>query len=241
MPPADAPIELNEPSLENAGPFEMDATRAIELGLANRLDLRVVQGKVYDSQRKVVLFADALRAELTLLGSARVGESRSIASAGLDNAKLRTDKGLYSTLLTIDLPIERTAERNAYRNSYIALERTVRDVQNLEDDIKLSIRRSLRLMAESRETRMIQANAVYVAQNRVQSTTLFFEAGRIQIRDLLEAQESLVQAKNLLTAAVVAYRVAELAFQRDTGLLKIDYKGLWQEYNPEESKNVKEQ
>ena len=95
-------------------------------------------------------------------------------------------------------------------------------------------------MSESRETRNIQANAVYVAQNRVKSTTLFFEAGRIQIRDLLDAQESLVQAKNLLTAAVVAYRVAELNFQRDTGVLKIDEKGLWKEYNPEESNNVEE-
>lgn len=241
VPPADAPIELKEPGRENAGPLEMDATQAVELGLANRLDLRVAQGKVFDAQRKVVLSADALRAELTLFGSAQVGESRSIASASLDNAKLRADKGLYSAFLTIDLPLERTAERDAYRNSYISLERSVRDVQNLEDEIKLSIRTSLRLMSESRESRKIQANAVYVAQNRVKSTTLFFEAGRIQIRDLLDAQESLVQAKNLLTTAVVAYRVAELAFQRDTGVLKVDDKGLWQEYNPEDSKNVEQQ
>jgi outer membrane protein TolC len=143
-------------------------------------------------------------------------------------------------LLTIDLPLERTAERDAYRNSFISLERAVRDVQKLEDEIKLLIRRSLREMSETRESRKIQANAVYVAQNRVQSTTLFFEAGRIQIRDLLEAQESLLQAKNSLTAAVVDYRIAELSFQRDTGLLKIDEKGLWHEYNPEDSKNGKE-
>ena len=240
VPPADAPIELKGPSRENAGPFEMESTKAVELGLDNRLDLRVAQGKVYDAQRKVIVFADALRAEVTLLGNARIGEPRSIDSAGLDNAEFRPDKGLYSALLTIDLPIERTAERDAYRNSYITLERTVRDVQNLEDDIKLSIRRNLRLMSESRETRDIQANAVYVAQYRVKSTTLFFEAGRIQIRDLLDAQESLVNAKNLLTAAVVAYRVAELQFQRDTGVLEIDEKGLWKEYTPEESNNVEQ-
>jgi outer membrane protein TolC len=240
VPPADAPIQLVEPGRENAGPLEMNSTKAVELGLENRLDLRVAQGRVFDAQRKVIVAADALRAELTLLGNARIGEPRSVDSVGLDNAAFRADKGFYSALLTIDLPIERTAERDAYRNSYITLERTVRDVQNLEDDIKLSIRNSLRLMAESRETREIQANAVYVAQNRVKSTSLFFEAGRIQIRDLLDAQESLVQAQNLLTAAVVAYRVAELNFQSDTGLLKIDEKGLWQEYNPEDSNNVKQ-
>jgi hypothetical protein len=39
----------------------------------------------------------------------------------------------------------------------------------------------------------------------------------------------------------VDYRIAELAFQADTGLLRIDEKGLWHEYNPEDSKNGKEQ
>jgi len=37
----------------------------------------------------------------------------------------------------------------------------------------------------------------------------------------------------------VDYRLAELEFQRDTGLLKIDEKGLWQEYTQREIKNDK--
>jgi outer membrane protein TolC len=239
-PPADAPIELVKPSRENAGPFEMDAPLAIEFGLQNRLDLRVAEGKVYDAQRKVVVYADALRAELTLFGNAELGESRSIATAASDNAKLRTGKGIYSALFTLDLPFERTAERNAYRNSFISLEQAVRDVQGLEDEIKLLIRKRLRDMHESRESLKIQARALFLAQKRVKSTNLFYEAGRAQIRDVLEAQEALISAKNGLTSAAAAYRVAELEFQRDTGLLKIDEKGLWKEYVPEGIENVKE-
>jgi hypothetical protein len=34
--------------------------------------------------------------------------------------------------------------------------------------------------------------------------------------------------------------VAELELQIDMGLLKVDEKGLWQEYSPKENKNVKE-
>jgi len=238
--PADATIELVAPGRENAGPFEMDKSLAIELGLENRLDLRVAQGKVYDAQRVVVVSADALGAELTLFGKAGLGESRSIATAGLDNAELRTDKGIFSALLTLDLPFERTAERNAYRNSFISLERAVRDVQKLEDQMKLSIRKRLRDMYESRESLRIQARAVSLAEKRVKSTSLFFEAGRAKVRDLLEAQDALLSAKNGLTAAAVDYRVAELEFQRDTGLLQIDEKGIWQEYTPEKIDNVKD-
>jgi outer membrane protein TolC len=75
----------------------------------------------------------------------------------------------------------------------------------------------------------------------VKSTSLFYDAGRTQIRDVLEAQEALITAKNALTSAAAAYRVAELEFQRDTGLLKINEKGLWKEYLPEDIENAKEQ
>jgi hypothetical protein len=53
------------------------------------------------------------------------------------------------------------------------------------------------------------------------------------MRDALEAQDALVNAQNALTAALVSYRVSELALQRDLGLLNVDKRGLWREYVPE--------
>jgi len=235
----ETPADLTGPDRENAGLLGMNELRALQLGLENRLDLRISQGKVYDAQRAVAVSADALRAELTLFGSAQIGQSRTIETATLNNAKLRTNRGIYSSLLTLDLPLERTAERNAYRNSFIALERSVREVQKLEDTIKVSIRKQMRDMVESRERFTIQAKSMQVAEKRVKSVTLFLEAGRAQIRDLTDAQEDLLDAQNGLTQAAVDYRLAELEFQRDTGLLKIDEKGLWQEYTQREIKNDK--
>jgi outer membrane protein TolC len=238
-PAVERSVELIGPSRENAGPFEINETRAIKLSLKNRLDLRVSQGKVFDAQRKVVVLADALRAELTLFGKAELGQSRSLDTANSDNARLRLDEGVYSALLFLDLPFERTAERNAFRDSYISLERAVREVQNLEDNIKLSIRTQLRDMLESRERLNVQSRSKLVAEKRVKSVSLFLEAGRAQIRDLTEAQEALFQAQNGMAAAVTDYRIAELEFQRDTGLLKVDEKGLWQEYMPKGIENDK--
>ena len=232
-PPADAPIELVEPRRDNAGPLEIEGPLAMQLALDNRLDFRVVQGKVYDTQRAVVVAADALGAELTFFGSAEFGGRRAITTADLDNTQLRADKAKYSALLTVDLPFERTEERNIYRNSFINLERAVRSVQILEDKVKLSVINELRDLLQARESLYIQAKAVYVAKKRVKSVNLFLEAGRAQIRDLLEAQEALLSAQNGLTGAVVDYRIAELQLQRDLGLLKIDEKGLWQEFKPE--------
>jgi outer membrane protein TolC len=52
------------------------------------------------------------------------------------------------------------------------------------------------------------------------------------MRDLLDAQQSLLSAQNSLSAAVVNYRVAELTLQRDMGLLQVDENGNWSEYKP---------
>lgn len=229
---ADAEIELKRPDRENAGPLEMDEPLAIALGFDHRLDLRISEGKVYDGQRKVVVMADALGAELTLFGQARFGEARSLMLADLEDGSLRGDKGIYTGLFTLDLPFERTAERNAYRNSLIDLEQAVRDFQMTEDDLKYSILTALRGMVEAREALSIQTNAVAVAEERVKSTEMFYDAGRTQLREVQDAQDSWLTTKNSLTAAVVDYRMAELEFQRDTGILNIDGKGLFEEYHP---------
>lgn len=65
-----------------------------------------------------------------------------------------------------------------------------------------------------------------VAKRRVASTGLFLKAGRIQMRDLLEAQDALVAADNALVAAQVEYLIAALRLKRDTGELDLDYSGV---------------
>jgi outer membrane protein TolC len=232
VPDADAPIELTAPGRGQPGPYEMDWTVALVTALQNRLDLRVAVGRVYDTQRTVAVAADQLRADVTLLGTGSAGARRTLGSVSQDNAILRPDEGIYSALLTIDLPFERTAERNIYRVSLIQFEEAVRDVQGLEDQIKLEVRNGLSRLLEARESILIQAEAVTVAERRVASTNVFLEAGRAEIRDVLEAQDALVNAQNALTAALVSYRVNELALQRDLGVLAVDERGLWQEYDP---------
>lgn len=233
VPPADAPVELVPPGEGVAGPYEIDPVEAVLIALENRVDLRVAVGQVFDAQRTVAVSADQLRADLTLLGSASIGERRTIGSEGLEDSILRPDEGTYSALLTLDLPLERTAERNQYRLSLIQLEQAVRAAQAFEDQVKLDVRNRLSELLESREAIRIQAAAVVVARRRVESTNLFLEAGRAEIRDVLEAQESLLAAQNALTSALVDYRIGELALQRDLGVLMVDETGLWAEYQPE--------
>jgi len=240
VPPADAPVELQEPDGHGAGPLELDPAYAIQLALEHRLDLRTAEGRIEDAQRGVTVAADGLRAELTLLGRGQAGERRtSGSSAGEPNAKLDAGRGTYSVLLNLDLPLERTAEQSAYRNSLIELEQRTRDFQETEDQVKLEIRNALRTLLQARENITIQLQATKLAEKRVHSTDLFLQAGRAQIRDVLDAQEALLNAQNALTSAVVSYRLAELSMQRDLGLLQVSADGLWKEFTPEQEAGSK--
>jgi outer membrane protein TolC len=203
----------------------------VRLAFDNRLDLRNAQGQVYDAQRIVIVDADKLRAKLDLGASMAAGSSD-------NDAEIRLDRARWTLPITLDLPLERTAERYNYRKSLIALEQWIRNLSALEDAIKQDIRSQLRNMLATRERVQIEAQGVVVAEKRVDSTTIFFEAGyrNTQIRDVLESQRSLLSAQNRLTSAVVSYRIAELTLQQDMGLLKVDETGLWREFNPEDIK-----
>jgi outer membrane protein TolC len=213
-----------------------DVASAVRLALERRLDLRRVREQVTDATRHVTIAADALRAEVTLLGSAQVGSRRSGAGSAADaNARLEPRRGTYGGLLTVDLPFERTAEATAYRESLLALEAAVRELQELEDRVKVEVRAALRELARTREELLIQRKAVALAEKRVASTDLFLQAGRVQVRDALEAQEALVTAQNALTSAEVDCRLAGFALLRDTGQLEVSVDGLWNVQRNEES------
>jgi len=234
VPPADAPVTLKEPGREHAGPLEMDEAAAVVMALANRPDLQIALGRVEDAQRDVMVAADALRAELTLLGRASTGERRSsVDSARSQNGAFDLDETSASALLTLDLPFERTRERNAYRQSLLNLEETVRDFQAAEDGAKTQVRDGLRALMQGRESVANQAQAVRLAEKRVRSVDLFLQAGRAAVRDLLEAQDDLLSAQNGLISAIVSYRVSEWELQRNLGKLEVTVDGLWQEYRPE--------
>lgn len=192
--------------------------------LEQRQDLRVARQQTEDAERRVRVAANALRAGLNV--TLQASEQRRDYRAG-DTADIRFGDGTASGSVDVDLPWERTSERNAYRNALLAADKARRDLEVFEDEVKKSVRDALRALRETRDTYLIQRRAVDLAERRVRSTTLFLDAGRAQTRDVLEAGEALVGAQNALADAVVAYSRARWALDRDTGDLRVDEDGKW--------------
>jgi len=234
VPPADREVVLEPPAPLTGTGLEMEEADAVDLALENRLDLSVALARVDDAERKITVAASSLKPGLDLTLSAAAGEGRSLATAGSPDAKLDPDQGNLSALLSLELPFERTAERNVYRESVLDYEKSLRTVEEVSDSVRQQVRARLRDLLLARETVSIQAQAVAIARRRVDSTDLFLQAGRAEIRDVLESQEALLTALNGLTGSYIDYRLSELRLQRDMGVLHVDEKGLWTEYQPVE-------
>ena len=196
---------------------------AVQTALAHRLDLATSRDSVEDANRRVAVAAEALQAELNLVGSASVPSTPDTKAA-----KMQFNKGTYSAGVEVDLPFERFAERNAYRRSLINLIQAQRSYTQAIDEVKLDVRDSYRTLQESAALYVIQQHSLELAQTRVESVSMLLQAGRAQTRDLLDAQQSLLDAQNGLTAAIVNHAIAKLNFFTNTDILQVRPNGLWE-------------
>ncbi len=202
---------------------------ATRLAIRRRLDLATSYGRVIDAQRQTVVAADGLNGVLDLTANANYGGGRGTLSGGLPDSSLDFTDGRYGAGLRLDLPIERTAERNAYRTAIIRLEQAIRDAQQAEDFVKLDIANALRRLQTAAQSVRIQYEAIRVAQRRLDAANELVELGRGNTRDITEAEDDLTDAQDDFTQSLVDYRLAELELQRDTGVLQVTAEGLLEE------------
>lgn len=234
--PADARIQLDIKELDRIAdsiakqiePGKVSGSNQVDqafiaTALSSRLDMRITMNRFQDTERAVAVARDNLLSDVKLKASASLDQTDSDKNESDESGnKSKTTRIDYSGALEIDLPWEKTAERNAYRNSLLSLEQARRDIEEKEDEVKLSVRQALRNRLEAGEAYKIQLKARQLAETRVRSVNLFQDAGRATIRDSLEAEDALVSAQNAAVAALVSCRLAEFNLRRDMGTIEVD-------------------
>jgi outer membrane protein TolC len=241
-----APGEIDK--LREAGPGEagLNLPRAVDMALERRLDLLNVRDQVEDADRLAKIAKNGLLPDLDvrLTASAASRERRrSVPVLDETGAQVGTTtvvdqrrplsfplhRADLGASLEGELPLDRKAERNAYREALINFERAQRDATETADQVKLSVRTAWRDLQEAAETYRIQRASVELARRRVESTNDLLQRGDVAARDVLEANEALLDAQNALTGALINHILARLALWRDTELLRVDERGVWQD------------
>ena len=210
--------------LESAGliPSAVNPDAAFRAAIDNQVLVLNAIDKFEDSQRKVRVAANRLKADINLVGEAAIESTKPTDYANFDPDTYRAGVGLQ-----LDLPFDRLNERNTYRRSLVSFETAIRDFTLALDELKDSINNGLRTLAQRRFNYEIQKVALDLANRRVESTTLLLQAGRAEVRDLLDAQDSQINAENSLTAALVDYQTTRMQLMLDIGTLNTDQPEFW--------------
>lgn len=220
-------LRLDENSLKDLEaigllPVPLTEDQAMQIALNKRLDLLNAIDSFEDSKRKIVVATDRLKPDLILFGGA------SLRSQG-DTDYTRFDINDYQLNggVSLDLPLNRKLERNSYRLSIITFERELRELSLFIDQLKNDVRANLRTLDQSRQSYEIQTSAKALADRRVESSELNLQAGRIQVRDVVDAQTARVQAYNAATAALVDYHLTRMRLLLDLGSLQTTKEKFW--------------
>ena len=220
--PLDAPVEPDDADLAQlAGRGTRAAGLTLEQALAEvrcaRLDLANAREQVEDARRKAEVARDGMGPQVDLALGADL-TTPSTQPLNLSEASRRFAAGLV-----VDLPLDRTPERNAFRVALIQAVRAWRALEGLEDAIARDVRADLRDLEETRRSHAILTDGVRLAERRVDLTsTLFTGPGGVAVRDVLEAEDDLLQARNDLTRALVDHALAWLRLELDLGRLRVD-------------------
>ncbi|NOT29435.1 MAG: TolC family protein [Planctomycetes bacterium] len=221
--PEDQPVDV-EPASPLFTPVRYDARSAVEVALENRLDLCNRREQLEDVERGLRLARNALLPDLELaLGTSYATDP--VDRLGGEDLE-RTDSTLS---VTLGLPLDRVRQRNAYRSAEISLARSRRELEEFVDQLRVRIQSSFRELERRLQSLEIQRQLIEDQTKNLRIAELRFERGELPNRDVVEANQSLLDAQNALIDEQVGYEIARLQLMRDLGILFVGDDGMWKQ------------
>jgi outer membrane protein TolC len=225
--PLTAKVYLDDSALEEiakAGviPVTLDAEAAYRLAIQRHLPTINAIDRFEDSQRQVRIAQDKLRANMTFVGSVSWATPQNNDWANFNAKEMSSSMGVQ-----LDLPVDRKMQRFGYKSALMSFESAIRALTLVFDNVRNNIETGLRNLEQQRQTYNIQNLAVELAKARVASTTMNQQAGNVPVRDVIDAQDSLISAQNQLVLSLVSYQQARLRLMLDLGALRTDQDRFW--------------
>jgi len=200
----------------------LDPARAFRMATARQGKVLNAIARFEDSQRKVQVMANRLGTDLNLFADVSLASDGPTDYTKFDVHKLHAGAGVE-----LDLPLDRTRQRNDYRAALISFESQIRSLSLTFDHLQAAIQRGVRNLRLRRQTYEIQCQALELANRRVDGAQMLLEAGRAEVRDLLEAQDARVAAQDAVTSALVQYQQQRLQLLLELGLLETSASKFW--------------
>jgi len=220
--PASQKLELIAIQIEIPIPY-LNMNESMKTAWQLRLDLQSSEDQIDDARRRVANAKNLMQADVDLFAGVTLPTDGSKRRAGLD---LDAGEGSYSVGVTIGAPLDRKIEALQHRSALVILERTQRSYTLLKDTIALAVRQSIRQIERTQSTLALQNINLQLAEKRKLGVLL--RERTLGPRDIIEAEDDLLSAKDQLDAAQRDLRVSILTYLLATGQMRVSSSGQWQ-------------
>lgn len=219
--PTPAPLQILPAELV-VSPPALDVQAAITAALAFRLDLQNVADGVEDARRAVEVAKNNMLPDLDVFSSIGINGERNRQYQGID---LELEDSTYSAGMRLDVPLDRRQEQISLRRALINLERTRRNYSVERDRVVLRVRQNVRQIEQAQLALDLQRRNVELAERRRLGVRL--QERNLGPRDVIEAEQDLLSARNGLDEAQRDLRVNILQFLLSTGQMRVSPQGQW--------------
>jgi outer membrane protein TolC len=148
-------------------------------------------------------------------------------AANTDRFKIDARRRNVTAQLDVDLNLNQKPNRNALRTAQIAEQRARRELELAEENVRTEIRTAWRELELARKQDAIALEGLKISEERMRLETELLQEGQGTARDLVEAQQDLIDARNGVIATRINHTLARLQLWRDMGVLFIRKDGSW--------------
>lgn len=217
--PTEAPVVITPSGFDLPLP-DISMQEAVRDAFMYRLDLQTQSDQVEDAQRGVDIALNALLPDLNLAGSVTLPTDPDRRKAVINFSPGDT---ILQGGVTFGLPLNREIERLNVRRAQINLERGIRDLSRVSDDIAVQVRSDVRDIDRARYALQIQERSVEIGIQR--QASIDAAPDRATARDVNDAANALSQARDRRDSARRDLQVSVLRLLLDTGQLRINPNG----------------
>lgn len=196
---------------------------ASRTAITTRLDLWNARDGIEDARRQIRVAAQDLLPTLSA-----VIDYRAQADPSIQNVNIDARRRKVTTSLDIDPDFDKKEERNVLRATEVAEQKAKRDLDLAEENVRRQIRADWRALDLARRQYELAVKGLTLAERRLEVEGDFLKENKSSsARDYIDAQQDLIEARDLLTATLITHTVARLALWKDMGVLFITKDGGW--------------
>jgi len=215
-------LELAPEKIEHR-PLELTQADAVALALENNAAWKIAKDRFDDAGRALALARNASLPQIDLTASLTwATETEPSAFQDYD-----TDTRTWSVGGTFSIPLDGHGLRRTYQTAVIAYRQAERDFGRARDRVVRDVQAQMIQLRQVELAMEFQKRAISDADKAGRLAEFDYRRGRVTNRDVIDAQDRLLEAQNAWQAALVGARIAQLRLLQFVGKLEADDEGRW--------------